>query len=136
MGLFLVGLVLIIGGVLLIANDFDFGGFILGVGAIMTIILIIIATCVPSNSRRLIFEYRQDVKYLEAVFELDFISHSERDKAVELILSDNRIIGITQMRDKNFWVNVFYSKEVGELELFDVSRVPQVNGRQELNINN
>ncbi len=137
MGLFLLGLVLIGGGLLIAFHvSVELGVTLSIFGVLFTVILLLVLFNVPVNSKRLLVEYDEDRKYLESVYELEYISEQERSNVVELIMKDNEIIRMAKIKSKSFYVNVFHSKEVGDLELFDISRVPEVNGRQELNIKN
>jgi hypothetical protein len=135
MGLFLVALVLIIGGIGLLYITDGISSIMIVVGGLLAVILIMCAIDAPYDGKRLLVEYEIDKAYLDSVYTLEYISEQERNKAVDLIIKDNKIINQYNINSNNFWISIYYYEEVGELEFFDVSRVPQVNGRQEFNIN-
>ncbi len=141
MGLLIIGLLVIVLGVILYNYDCFYGSESWGIGLIvlgsifMAILLIILAFR-PIYESQLIVEYEEDKMYLESIFESKHITGDEREKAIDLIMSDNKIIRVNRIRQNSFWIGIYYADKVGELECFNVSMVPEVFNRQSIEISN
>jgi len=131
---FLFLLVLGIGGLLLyMLSTFDHNwvlcssATVIAAGAIG--LLVIIAYCIiqPFEWQGQLYEYEQDRAFIERCYDNNNLSALEIDRVTKIIISDNKTILTNKLYDKNPWVNWFYSKRIGELELFDMSRIKTSN---------
>lgn len=68
--------------------------------------------------------YQYDKVKIETAINNPQLTGEERTSAIDLITNDNQIItNIKYWRD-NFWIGVFCYYPIGDLPLFDITKVP------------
>jgi hypothetical protein len=95
-------------------------------GGLGFLICIVAIFCAPVDRDRILLGYEQDRIYIESMYNEELISLQEREKVIDLILEDNRIINKFRVYSKSKTLNWFYSKKVAGLELFDITKIRKV----------
>jgi len=136
----LIGLMVLIAGMLVVVFEWCdleiFGGFLIFFGALTVVICIICIVTAPVYSRQICLEYEQDKVYIESLYNEETISLEERMKVIDLIIEDNNIINKHRIRNKSLAYSWFYPKSVGQLEIFDLTKIEKIKNEIVLEENN
>ena len=68
--------------------------------------------------------YKVNQAYIESAFDNTSLTSEERLKLVGLIQESNGIITKNKIWHDNFWIGSNFSEQVGNLKMFDISRLP------------
>lgn len=123
MGVVIIGLLLIVLGIIFRREEltpvmcFTIGGLFLAAS-------IIFFLNVKAYEKNMVLAYAYDLEKYQAAIENPKITGEERASVIDMIINDNIIIMNNKMWSKNFWVGIFHSKKVGELEPFDINKIP------------
>lgn len=97
------------------------------------LIIIPVLWNVSIDEENLVILYQQDKVYIEQCYENKNITDFERKAVMEKIIFDNSLINSTKYWRDNFWVGWFYEYKVGDLQLFDINKIPPVRVKYESN---
>ncbi len=127
----MVGLVILGLGILMATVGRNWGFEIVSplpivIGVIWLVICFFLIMGVETTGKRVVLEYEQDRLYIESLYDEDVISLAERNKVVTLIMKDNNIINKCKVNSDSALYNLFYSEDVGKLELFDVTKITNI----------
>jgi len=132
MGILLICVVVIIICTVLksFTNSFSDAEMMLDIVSVLSAIGIVIAViCFGvslSWNKSLVDDYEIDRQYIEMAKSQD-ISSSEKEYLVGKIINDNSIIMAHRRFKDNFFLGIFHSKDVAELELFSFNDIPNGN---------
>jgi len=125
MGILLICVVLIGIGIWGFMNDFEILALTgLSAGIVGLAICIITILFVQLDVESVIIERQQNMSYFETACQNEYVSFSERDVLVQLVLEHNSSIQSSKYYSHNFWTNWFDSKRVGDLPLLDITKIP------------
>ncbi len=137
--LIIIGCVLfILWGIFLLRSfDYDTMGimFILLFSIILFFAIIIWGVAYMDNSD-LTYKYNQNNLYVNSLSNNKHILNEEREKAIKIILETNYNILKTKRWRNNFIIGIYYSYDIGDLELLDINKIPNANKKMYLDINN
>ena len=78
--------------------------------------------------------YKDDISYIESLSKLSNISVDDRNKAINIVRTDNNIIIKHRTLYKNIWIGLYFSKEIANLKLLDYSSIPPSNPNSTINL--
>lgn len=78
--------------------------------------------------------YKDDISYIESLSKLSNISVDDRNKAINIVKTDNNIIIKHRTLYKNIWNGLYFSKEIANLKLLDYSSIPPSNPNSTINL--
>lgn len=78
--------------------------------------------------------YKDDISYIESLSKLSNISVDDRNKAINIVKTDNKIIIKHRTLYKNIWNGLYFSKEIANLKLLDYSSIPPSNPNSTINL--
>jgi len=136
MGLLIIAIVFFVLGILLaIMTDSEMGaGFLVGIGGVMLVILAILFIVAQANRFFLPAKYAVDKAYTSSVATNPQLTDRERTTAVKLIQDDNYLIANARALRGNFWVGIYYSWEVGDLEPLAFTGIPPAKNQMGIGI--
>ena len=99
-------------------------GFIV-LGTMSLVCLLSVLISIPFQNEEYKVRYAEDRAYIESVYLNTSLSENERGEVTTLIRGKNQTINKNKIWRDSFWVGIYYPHDVGDLETFDVSKVPQ-----------
>lgn len=108
-------------------ENFHIGSFIAGVTLFMGLCPFLILNHIENNIwiKNSVFE----AEYILKEIKNDNITGEECVDVYNKSIEINKKININKKYCNNFWVGWFYSKEIGELILIDIGRIPSVKSK-------
>lgn len=132
----LVSLLVLAIGIILIKNNWDVTGFMITGSAISAIFIsLLFVVIIPFDGRSDLIKYEQDKIVIELTYNNEKLTGNERTNAITLATEYNTTIKETKYWSDNFWFNIFVHKPIGELPLFDLTKINQANISVEINGN-
>jgi hypothetical protein len=97
---------------------------------LIAIVLFIYIPAIPAvraaNNEYVKFLYDIDSSQIENV-KNQSISTSERENLLKIVTDTNSKICTNKLYYNNFWIGIFYSKEISDLKLLDYKEIPFAN---------
>ena len=126
MGIILICLALAAVGLFLIKSDWtDSGVMLIVIGGACLVMSLILLPILQSEGKTYLNTYTINRAVFEGYVANNEISGMERTKAIELATTTNIEISENKMWRNNFWVGIFVYPSIGDLEPFDISRLPK-----------
>jgi hypothetical protein len=103
------------------------------VGWIVVIVSIVFYCGAKYSEIDLSIEYEQDKAFIEECYNNENLTPVDRNEAIKIIVNDNAIINKMAYLKKNIFINIFVPNNIGDLELFDIKKLPKPVTAIELN---
>lgn len=132
MGILILCIAAIIVGIIMNEKSYGDWVFLTIVGAIVLVICLAISVSAHYRGQVNIKLYEQDKLRIERAITQE-ISMIEMKEVMNLAMADNKIIITNRVMRHNFWVGLFYYDPIGDLELFDITKIKESNTKIKIN---
>ncbi len=126
MGFIIVGIALLLIGLVVFYFSCETGVFIMSISAALLSISLIMVPITIMAGKNTCNDYLIKKAVFESYATNEQISSMERVNAIELATEMNIEINRNKTWRKNFWIGLFYYHPIGDLEKFDISKLPVV----------
>jgi len=103
--------------------------------SLLFIVFGIVAMCESKIGRENILTYEIDKQRYESACNNPNLTHQERDAVIRLVVNENVYINKAKLWRGNFWLGWFQYGPVGDLPLFDITKIQYVNTKNTADYN-
>lgn len=118
---------LIISYIIYKITKFDWVGVISAISTFVLVASILIIGLSHALSYIDVINYKNDKIKIETAINNPQITGEERASVIDIITKDNIYIISNRFYGQSFWTNIFFPKNIQQLELFDINKIPYAN---------
>ena len=118
---------LIISYIIYKITKLDCFGFISAASTLVLVASILIIGLSHAFSYIDVINYQNDKIKIETAINNPQITGEERASVIDIITKDNIYIISNRFYGQSFWTNIFFPKNVQQLELFDINKISYAN---------
>ena len=128
MGILIITIVsLIISYIIYKITKLDWFGFISAISTFVLVASILIIGLSHAFSYIDVINYQNDKIKIETAINNPQITGEERASVIDIITKDNIYIISNRFYGQSVWTNIFFPKNIQQLELFDINKIPYAN---------
>ena len=108
-------------------TKFDWFGVIFAISTFVLVASILIIGLNHAFSYIDVINYQNDKIKIETAITNPQITGEERASVIDIITKDNIYIISNRFYGQSVWTNIFFPKNIQQLELFDINKIPYAN---------